>query len=104
MLEWLWGDKTRIGIHVPASHMQWLHGEQISKLIAATTLDYDMEDVNVHGPQAKLVISDGVTRSPVVTGLAYLKERYLPGGNVEKLLDEVTELNYSVVRAGASPQ
>ncbi len=97
MFEWLWGDKTHIGVHVPESHRQRLQGEQISKLLVATTLDYDMKEVNIHGVQARLVISDGVTRSPVWIALMYLKERYLPGGNVEEVLKDITDLNYARV-------
>jgi len=97
MFEWLWGDKTRIGVHVPASHPQRLQGEQISKLLVATTVDYDMQEVNIHGSQARLVISDGVTRSPIWIALMYLKERYRPGGNIEKVLEDITDLNYAQV-------
>jgi hypothetical protein len=97
MFDWLWGDRTRIGIQVPGSYAQRLQGDQILELITATTLGYDMQGVNIHGFQARLVISDGVKRAPIIVALMYLKERYLPGGNVEKVLEDVTELKYEEV-------
>jgi len=97
MFEWLWADKTRVGIHVRASHQQRLQGEQISKLLAATTLDYDMQEVNIHGSHARLVISDGTKRTPIWIALMYLKERYLPGGKVERVLEDITDLSYAQV-------
>ena len=97
MFEWLWADKTRIGIHVSASHRQRLQGEQISKLLAAATLEYDMQEVNIRGSHARLVISDGTKRTPIWIALMYLKERYLPGGKVERVLEEITDLNYAQV-------
>lgn len=97
MFDWLWGDKTRIGIQVPASYARRLEGEQIRRVINDTTLGYDMQEVNVYGSQARLLISDGVKGAPVWVALMYLKERYLPGGKVEKVLEGVTELKYEKI-------
>lgn len=97
MFEWLWGSKTHIGFAVPPSQHERLSGEQIRELLVATTLDYDMQEVNIHGSQARLEISNGVERSPIRVALMYLKEKYLPRGNVEKFLDRVTDLKYAAL-------
>ncbi len=97
MFGWLWGDKTHIGLHMRASPRRRLPAEQISALLVATTLDYDMREVNIHGPHARLAISDGTERTPTRIALRYLKARYFPGGNVERLLEEITDLDYAEI-------
>jgi hypothetical protein len=97
MFDWLWGEKTRIGVQVPESYTERLEGEQIKELLTGTSFEYDMQGVNVHGSQARLVISDGVKRAPIWVALKYLKERYRPGGNVEKVLGDLTELRYEKI-------
>jgi len=95
MFDWLWSDKSHVGITVRSSRIDLLNDKQISELLIATTLDYDMQDVDVHGRQAKLEISNGLERSPINVAFKYLREKYLPGGNVERILDRVCDLDYA---------
>lgn len=92
MFEWLWGDKRRFGIPVVDRAMVRLPADEVAKQLAATTLDYDMRQVDVHGPQINVIISDGARRTPTKVALLYLYERYLPGGKLEPLLESVTDL------------
>jgi len=97
MLDWLWGGGTHIGLMVSQSRSERLNSDQISKLMIETTLAFDMQGVNTHGSQATLEISDGVERSPIRVALKYLRERYLPGGNVQRILERVTDLKYAAL-------
>lgn len=92
MLGWLWGDSTRCGFPVDASLNRRLSDEEVSREIVNSTFDYDMQEVNTRGPQSKLVIREGVARSPLKVALLYLRHRYLPGGNLPRLLESVTDL------------
>lgn len=103
MFEWLWGDKTHIGVHVPAAHQQRLHGEEIVDMIARTSFDYDMQQVDIHGAQAKILIRDGIEPTPIIVALRYLKERYRRGGNVQRVLEDVTDLEYIDFDAASAP-
>jgi hypothetical protein len=97
MFEWLWGEKTRIGIEIESA--SWPpQAVTPENLIAGTTVDYEMEGVNVSGPHASLVISDGANWSPVKVAMLYLKERYLPGGDVKRVLEKITRLDYGEIQ------
>jgi hypothetical protein len=95
MFEWLWGDKTHCGFLFAEPVRARLASDQIAKEIARSTLDYDMREVNAAGAQARLLISDGTGHSSIKVALLYLKERYLPGGDVARLLENVTDLEYA---------
>jgi hypothetical protein len=58
-----------------------------------------MQDIKIDGAHANLLISDGVAQSPMWIAIRYLKEKYLPGGNVARVLADVTDVR--VVRMGA---
>jgi len=69
--------------------------EEIRKQMTATTLEYDMEEVDIRGSHAMLVISDGLRRTPLYLALLYLTEKYRPGGNVDKVLEDIADLRYA---------
>jgi hypothetical protein len=93
MFDRLWGERTHIGFHVRASHRGRLSDEEIRRRMSATTLEYDM-DVDIHGSHAKLVISDGLTRTPLRLAAMYLIAKYLPGGDMNKILEDIADLGY----------
>jgi hypothetical protein len=93
MFEWLWGEKTHLGIHVPPQQMLRIPPEVVATEITQTSLDYEMGGIDVRGPQARLHIHDGAERSPMRVALRYLKACYA-GAGLEQVLDEVTELRF----------
>jgi len=95
MFDWLWGERTHIGFHVRVSHRGRMSDEEIRKQMTATTLEYDMEEVDIRGSHAMLVISDGLRRTPLYLALLYLTEKYRPGGNVDKVLEDIADLRYA---------
>ena len=94
MLEWAWGDKTRCGIPVAPNLAERLAKDRVSQEIVRSTIDYDMQQVHADGRQAKVTIADGIDRSASHVALLYLRHRYLRGGNIEALLESVTEINF----------
>lgn len=90
MFEWLWADKRRCGFPVAEDFHRRLQSEEVSERVRSTTLDYDMQNVDRRGGQIKLVITDGLGRSPIKVAVLYLKERYFTGGKLEALLESVT--------------
>lgn len=98
MFEWLWGDKARIGIPVLSTQQARHDRRRIIDTIHRTSLSDEMQDIKIDGTHANLLILDGVEQSPMRIAIRYLKERYLPGGNIAKVLEDATEV--SVVRIG----
>jgi hypothetical protein len=94
MLEWLWRSKTHCGFPVASGFETRLTSEAVSREIARSTLDYDMQQVNRQGSQLKVLIRDGIGRSAAKTSLLYLRHRYFPGGNVKTLLEGVTDVKF----------
>jgi hypothetical protein len=99
MFEWLWGNKTRIGFPVLSAQRDRYDRQRTIDMIHRTSFESEMRDIKVDGTHANLLISDGVAQSPMWVAIRYLKERYLPGGNVAKVLADATDV--SVVRIGA---
>ena len=95
MFEWLWGDKNHCGIPVDEAFHERLPADQVSRALVESTLDYDMGQVNVLGPQARVVISDGPLRPSSMIPLFYLRRRWLRAGKVEGVLEAATELKYT---------
>lgn len=93
MFEWLWGEKTHLGIHVPPQQTLRIPPEVVATEITRTSLDYEMGGIDVRGPQARLHIHDGAERSPIRVALRYLKACYA-GAGLEQVLNEVTELRF----------
>jgi hypothetical protein len=99
MFEWLWGNRTRIGFPVLSAQQGRYDQRRIVDMIHRTSFDSEMQDIRLDGTHANLVISDGVAQSPMRIAIRYLKERYLPGGNIAKVLEDATDVR--VVRVGA---
>jgi hypothetical protein len=99
MFEWLWGNKTRIGFPVLAAPQGRYDRRRIVDMIHRTSFDSEMQDIKIDGTHANLLISDGVAQSPMWIAIRYLKEKYLPGGDVARVLADVTDVR--VVRMGA---
>jgi hypothetical protein len=97
MFEWLWGDKTRIGIPVNESCAGAIAVDQVSQELIRSTFEYDMQEVNVRGAQARVIISDGPLRPPSMIPLFYLRRRCLRGAKVEEVLELATELKYTAL-------
>jgi len=95
MFEWLWGDKTRCGLPVDESFQGPMASDRVSQELVGSTFDYDMQEVNIQGPQAKVIISDGRLPPTLMIALFYLRRRWMRGGNVEKVLEEATEVSYT---------
>ncbi len=94
MFEWLWGERTRVGFPASALHGQRLQRVEIVELIRRSSSEEEMKDVDIDGSHASIVITDGLERSPMRIAVRYLKEKYLPGGDVKKILADAADLKY----------
>jgi hypothetical protein len=95
MFEWLWGEKTRCGLPVDASFQGPIPADRVATELVRSTLDYDMQQVDVRGPQARVIISDGPLRPSSMIPVFYLRRRWLHSGNVEEVLELATEVKFT---------
>jgi hypothetical protein len=92
MFEAAWGDKQRCGFPISGLLSRRLEAAEITDRMAATTLDYDMREVDVEGAQLQVIVSDGKDNMATRLALRYLRARYLLRGDITAMLESVTEV------------
>jgi len=94
MFEWLWGDLTRLGIYELKEHNKKYSQEELREATHLSAFDYVMKEVNMEGDQARVIIEEGEISSATKIALAYLKARYFTKADMEKLLSNVTSIDF----------
>lgn len=100
MLDWLWGDLSRLVAVEPKERHTGYTPAEIEAVIQATTMEYILTALDKGGPQASIVLGQGVLRlSPTEAGLRYIWHRYLNRKGLDSFLSEFTSVRFASLPA-----
>jgi hypothetical protein len=93
MFNWLWSDLTRAGLYELVPRNSPYASDEILTKLHNSTIDYEMVDVDIDGPQARVIIETGNTQSPMEISLMYIRARYFACDKMAALLSSVTSID-----------
>ena len=87
------GKMTRLAIPFPPANGSFYTPQEISRRLRDTEVAFMFSDVDLNGPQGRLVVAPGQgARNPILLTLAYWRARFLAPGEMQDLLQSLTEL------------
>jgi hypothetical protein len=87
------GKMTRLAIPFPPANGSFYTPQEISRRLRDTEVAFMFSDVDLNGPQSRLVVAPGQgARNPILLTLAYWRARFLAPGEMQDLLQSLTEL------------
>jgi hypothetical protein len=93
MFNWLWGDLTRVGIYELVPRNSPYTSDDVLIELRNSTIDYAMTNVDIDGPQARVIVKTGNIQSLVKIALIYIQARYFSRNKMNWLLCNVTSLD-----------
>jgi len=100
MLDWLWGDMSRLVAIEPKERYTGYTPAEIEALIQGTTVEDMFPALNKGGPQASIVLRQGVLKlSPTEAGFRYVWCRYLNKKGLDSFLSEFTSVRFASLPA-----
>lgn len=92
MFEWLWSDQSRLGIPELKPRLDPYSSADIDIAIRKTTLEYDLDAINVSGAQARIIIETGIIRSPLLIAISYIVYSLFQKNRLPDFLRKVTTI------------
>jgi hypothetical protein len=87
------GKMTRLAIPFPPANGSFYTPQEISRRLRDTEVAFMFSDVDLSGPQNRLVVTPGQgARNPILLTLAYWRARFLAPGEMQDLLQSLTEI------------
>jgi hypothetical protein len=87
---------ARLAIPFPPANGSFYTRQEISQRLRDTEVAFMFSDVDLNGPQSRLVVAPGQgARNPIHLTLAYWRVRFLAPGEMRDLLQSLTELTTS---------
>jgi hypothetical protein len=93
MFNWLWGDLMHVGIYELVLRNSPYARDEVLIELRNSTLDYAMTDVDIDGPQARVIVKTGNIQSPMKIALMYIQARYFVRNKMAPLLSRVTSVD-----------
>jgi hypothetical protein len=85
---------ARLAIPFPPANGSFYTPQEISRRLRDTEVAFMFSDVDLNGPQSRLVVAPGPgARNPIFLTLAYWRARFLAPAEMPDLLQSLTELN-----------
>jgi hypothetical protein len=92
---------ARLAIPFPPANASFYTPREISQRLRDTEVAFMFSDIDLNGPQARLVVAPGPgARNPILLTVAYWRARFLAPAEMPDLLQSLTELTSS--RLGSS--
>lgn len=96
MFNWLWGDLSRVGIYELVPRNSPYTRDEVLIELRNSTIDYAMTDVNIDGPQTRVIVKTGNIQSPMKIAIMYIIARYFVSNKMAPLLSRVTSVDVNL--------
>lgn len=93
MFNWLWGDLSHVGIYELVPRNSPYTSDEVLAELRNSTIDYAMTDVDIDGPQARVIVKTGNIQPPLKIALMYIQGRYFVRNMMTQLLSSVTSVD-----------